>query len=192
MIGQGSGVECQLIERARQGDTASYGELVRRHQEAAFRVAYLVTGDAAEAEDVAQEAFVRAYRSLDRFRTGSPFRPWLLKIVTNEARTRNRTLRRRLRLERRVFSAEEPARTSVSPEAELIARERFAEIDTLLAEMKEMDRIVLTYRYILDMPIQEMAVVLDCAESTVRTRISRALDRLRGTMAEQTEESHRG
>ena len=186
-------MECQLIERARHGDVASYGELVRRHQALAFRVADLVSGDAAEAEDVAQEAFVRAYRSLDQFRPGSPFRPWLLKIVTNEALTRRRSLRRRLRLERRVFDAEQPTRTAESPEAELLARERFAEVDALLAELKEMDRLVLTYRYVLDMPANEIAEALDCPESTVRTRISRALARLRTKLtAQQTEESHRG
>jgi len=185
-------VECELIERARHGDTASYGELVRRYQSIAFRVAYLVTGDAAEAEDVTQEAFVRAYRSLDSFRSGSPFRPWLLKIVTNEALTRMRSVRRRLHLERRVFDAESPGRTVASPEAELLARERFAELEVALAEMKDMDRIVLTYHYVLDMPIDEMAAVLDCTESTVRTRISRALSRLRTKLIEQTEESRRG
>lgn len=185
-------MECELIERARHGDTTSYGELVRRYQSIAFRVAYLVTNDATEAEDVTQEAFVRAYRSLDSFRPGSPFRPWLLKIVTNEALTRKRSVRRRLRLERWVFDAEPPGRAVASPEAELLARERFAELETVLEKLKDMDRIVLTYRYVLDMPIDEMAVVLDCAESTVRTRISRALARLRTKLIEQTEESHRG
>lgn len=184
-------MECQLIERARNGDTASYGELVRRHQSVAFRVAYLVSRDAAEAEDVTQEAFVRAFHALDGFRSGSPFRPWLLKIVTNEALSRRRSLRRRLQRERRAFNAELQVSMADSPEAELLARERFAEIDALLSELKEMDRLVLTYRYVLDMPVDEIAVALDCPESTVRTRISRALGRLRTKMTERTEESHR-
>lgn len=185
-------MDCELIERARHGDTASYGELVRRYQTHAFRAAYLVTGDAAEAEDVAQEAFVRAFRSLDRFKPDLPFRPWLLRIVTNEALSRQRSARRRLRLERRVFESEPEARQVDSPEVELMAGERRAELAAALAAMKDMDRVVLTYRYILDMPVDEMAEILDCPESTVRTRISRALTRMREQMIAQTEESRRG
>jgi RNA polymerase sigma-70 factor (ECF subfamily) len=182
-------VDCELIERARHGDVAGYGELVRRYQTLAFRAAYLVTGDAAEAEDVTQEAFVRAFRSLESFRSGSPFRPWLLRIVTNEALSRRRSAQRRVRLERRVFEAEPGDRQAGSPEAELIAGERRQELASLLAGMKDKDRIVLTYRYVLDMPVDEMAQALDCPESTVRTRISRALARLREQLIEQTEES---
>ena len=74
-----------LIERARQGDQAAYGELVRDHQEIAFRVAFLITRSAPDAEDVTQEAFIKAWRALGRFRTDAPFRPWLLRIVANEA-----------------------------------------------------------------------------------------------------------
>jgi RNA polymerase sigma-70 factor, ECF subfamily len=63
---------------------------MREHEEAAFRTAYLIVGSAADAEDVTQEAFVKAYRALGRFRTGAPFRPWLLRIVGNEARNHRR------------------------------------------------------------------------------------------------------
>jgi hypothetical protein len=76
--------DAKLAERAREGDTAAYEWLVRMHQAVTFRAAYLVTGDASEAEDP-QEAFVKAYRALGRFRPGAPFRPWLLAIVSNEA-----------------------------------------------------------------------------------------------------------
>ena len=69
--------------------------LIRRHQEVAFRAAYAVCGDAAEAEDAAQEAFIKAHAALWRFRTGAPFRPWLLRIAANEARNRRRSAGRR-------------------------------------------------------------------------------------------------
>ncbi len=116
--------EAKLAERAREGDTAAYERLVRMHQAVAFRAAYLVTGDAPEAEDATQEAFVKAYRALGRFRPGAPFRPWLLAIVTNEARNRRRSagcranLTLRAAAEGRVFSA------PVSPEAAVLAAER--------------------------------------------------------------------
>ena len=75
------------------------------HAEVAFRTAYLVVADAAEAEDAAQEAFVKAYRALDRFEEGAPFRPWLLRIVGNTARNRRRARGRRLGLQLRAEAA---------------------------------------------------------------------------------------
>ena len=84
-----------LVERARQGDSGAYADLVQKHQKIAFKVAYLITGDGAEAEDVVQDAFVKAYQSLARFRGGHSFRPWLVKIVTNEAKSRRVSARRR-------------------------------------------------------------------------------------------------
>jgi RNA polymerase sigma-70 factor (ECF subfamily) len=87
-----------LIARSREGDGEAYGMLVARHQQVAFRTAYVVCGDAAEAQDAAQEAFLKAYAALPRFRAGAPFRPWLLRIVANEARNRRRSAGRRAHL----------------------------------------------------------------------------------------------
>src|ERR687890_1317620 len=83
--------ETELVERARAGDAGAYAMLVRGHEEIAFRTAYLITGNAADAEDAAQEGFVKAHRALGRFRAGEPLRPWLLTIVANEARNRRRS-----------------------------------------------------------------------------------------------------
>src|SRR6266487_6615414 len=86
--------ESEAIASARRGDAAAFGTLVERYQEVAFRTSYLIVRDAAAAEDVTQEAFIRAYRKLGSFREGEPFRPWLLRIVTNcglnEVRARSR------------------------------------------------------------------------------------------------------
>ena len=87
--------EEELVERAKRGDDDAYEELVRAYQGIAFRTAYLVAGNAADAEDAAQEGFVKAHRALGRFRRGAPFRPWLLQIVANEARNRRRSAGRR-------------------------------------------------------------------------------------------------
>src|SRR5204863_9243775 len=84
-------------------DPAAYAELVREHQHVAFRAAYLVTGSAAEAEDAAQEGFVKAWLALPQFREGAPFRPWLLAIVVNEARNRRRHAGRQAALALRAF-----------------------------------------------------------------------------------------
>ena len=80
---------------ARRGDGDAYASLVRTHSDIAFRTAMLITQDAAEAEEAAQDAFVKAWRALGRFREGEPFRPWLLTIVANEARNRRRSAGRR-------------------------------------------------------------------------------------------------
>lgn len=95
--------ESELVERARRGEALAYGELVQRHRDAAFRTAYLLTGSAADAEESAQDGFVKAYRALGSFRAGAPFRPWLLRIVANDARNRRRARGRRESLALRLI-----------------------------------------------------------------------------------------
>ena len=75
--------DAELVGLARDGDVRAYEELVGRYRDLAFRTAWLVTRSSAEAEDAAQEAFVKAYYAMPRFRPGSPFKPWLLRIVAN-------------------------------------------------------------------------------------------------------------
>ncbi|MEK7863670.1 MAG: sigma factor, partial [Chloroflexota bacterium] len=91
----------ELVERARQGDQDAYGALVTRYQAVAARTAYVITGNDADAEDAAQEAFVKAFYALGRFREGAPFRPWLLRIVANEAINRRKASGRRPTVARR-------------------------------------------------------------------------------------------
>ena len=94
--------EAELVERARDGDVEAYGELVRAYQGLAGRVAYVVSGSASDAEDAVQEAFVKAYGALNRFRAGAAFRPWLMRIVANEAINRRRSVRRHATLTARA------------------------------------------------------------------------------------------
>ena len=90
--------ERELVLRAQRGDDGAFTELVRAHQEIAFRVAYLITGSSADAEDAVQDGALKAWRALGRFRAGEPWRPWLLSIVANEARNRRRSAGRRAQL----------------------------------------------------------------------------------------------
>ena len=168
-----------LAERARSGDLDAYEDLVRQYQQVAFRTAYLITGDAAEAEDATQEAFVKAFLALGRFRPGAPFRPWLLRIVANEARNRRKAAGRRLNLALRASMARPSGDAAPSPEAAALAAEQQQALLAALDGLREDDRVVLTCRYFLDLSETEMAAVLDCPRGTVKSRLSRALARLR-------------
>jgi len=177
--------EIELAERARDGDIAAYERLVRMHQAVAFRAAYLVTGDAPEAEDATQEAFIKAYRALDRFRPGAPFRPWLLTIVTNEARNRRRSAGRRAKLGFQVAAEGPVAAAPVSPEAAVVAAERREELLASVGELGEGERLAISYRYFLGLSEEETATALGCARGTVKSRLSRAIARLRKAMVRE-------
>lgn len=171
-----------LVERARQGDVGAYEELVKRYQRLALRVAYLITRDQGEAEDATQEAFVKAYRALGRFRAGSPFRPWVLTIVSNEARNRRTSTSRRAALAMRAEEARPSGSAAPSPEVAALAHESRAEILAAMSSLDDKDRLVLAYRYFLDMSEADMAAVLGVARGTVKSRISRAQARLKGQL----------
>ncbi len=173
--------DAKLVERAKGGDAAAYERLVRGQQEVAFRTAYLITGDASEAEDATQEAFVKAYRSLWRFRPGAPFRPWLLSIVANEAKNRSKAVGRRARLALRAATEAPVGDASSSP----VAAELRAELLLALEALREADRLAIACRYFLGLSEEETAAALGCARGTVKSRLSRAVGRLRETMTEE-------
>ena len=172
----------ELVGRARAGDAGAYEELVLRYQELAFRTAYLITGQAAEAEDAAQEAFVKAFRALGRFRPDAPFRPWLLQIVANEARNRRKAAARRAALALRAAEGPVSGDAAPSPEAAALAAEQRTLLLRAVDGLREEDRRVVACRYFLDLSEAEMAAVLGCARGTVKSRLSRALDRLRESL----------
>jgi RNA polymerase sigma factor (sigma-70 family) len=174
--------DAELIERARHGDVASYEELVRRYQEVAARVAYLAAGSAADAEDAVQEAFVKAYRALPRFRQEAPFRPWLLKIVANEARNRRRAAGRRARLALRLAEDRPSGDAAPSPEVAVLDREERELLVEAVNRLGERDRMVISYRYFMDLSEREMAEALGVPPGTVKSRLARALRRLRESL----------
>ena len=172
--------DAELVEQARHGDADAYGELVRRYQDVAARVAYLVTGADADVEDVVQEAFVRAYRALGRFRAGAPFRPWILRIVANEARNRRRSAGRRARLTLRVADDRDPSGDAApSPEDAVVSAEERAVLMEAMSRLREDDQMVLGYRFLVGLSEHETAEALGVRPGTVKSRTSRALTRLR-------------
>ncbi|HZA26609.1 MAG TPA: RNA polymerase sigma factor [Actinomycetota bacterium] len=176
--------ETELVERARNGDVHAYEELVRRYQEAAVRLAYPIVGAPGEAEDAVQDALVKAYYALGRFRPGMPFRPWILRIVTNEARNRRKAAGRRAHLALRVTQDRPSGDAVPSPEASVLEDERRRTLLEAVNRMAEKDRVVIAYRYFLEMSEEEMAESLGWARGTVKSRLSRAMRRLRGILSE--------
>ena len=150
-----------------------------RHQGAATRLAAVI-GGSADAEDIAQEAFVKAYRALDRFRDGAAFSPWLMRIVANEARNHRRSSGRRARLALRALPAGDYWRT---PEDEVVGAQRRATLLDAVDGLPDRDRLVLSCRFLLGLSEAETAAALDCAAGTVKSRTSRALERLRARLA---------
>ncbi len=167
-----------LLTRAREGDVRAYEELVQRHQRTAFRVAWLITRSAPDAEEAAQDGFVKAYRNLGRFRDRAPFRPWLLKIVANEARNRRVAAERRQRLVLRV-GEELPAGVARAAEVEALAAGEREELLAAVARLGERDRLVIGARFFLGLNEAETAAALGVRRGTVKSRLSRALERLR-------------
>jgi RNA polymerase sigma-70 factor (ECF subfamily) len=168
--------EGELVALAQAGDGDAYASLVRTHQDVAFRTAMLITQDAAEAEEAAQDGFVKAWRALERFRTGEPLRPWLLTIVANEARNRRRSAGRRSAL---ALRAVVPDREDRSAEAQVIASESRGALLEALSRLRPDDRLVLGCRYLLELSEAETAAALGVPAGTVKSRTARALARLR-------------
>ena len=170
--------EAEAVREARSGDSEAYALLVGLHQEVAFRAAYLVVREAAAAEDVVQEAFVRAFRELGRFRDGEPFRPWLLRIVTNLALNEVRARGRKQGLLQR-FGALRRDEEEPDPETPLVENERAAGVWSAINRLGQDDRLVLYLRYFLELDEREMARVIDRPAGTVKSRLHRASARLR-------------
>ena len=168
--------EQRLIAAAKAGDQNAYAKLLERHQAVAFRAACLITGSAAEAEDATQEACVKAWLALRRFRPDAPFRPWLVRIAINEARNRRRGAGRRATLVLRVSPS--AAESAPSAETEALAGEERARLASAVGLLREDDQLVIAARYFLGLSEAETATALGLRRGTVKSRLSRALGRL--------------
>jgi RNA polymerase sigma-70 factor (ECF subfamily) len=170
--------EERLVTRAKGGDQQAYARLLARHQAVAFRAAYLVTGSAAEAEDATQEACVKAWLALGRFRPGAPFRPWLIQIAVNEARNRRRAAGRRAGLVLRLNPGLTEPDSVPSAESEALAEEEREQLAAGVARLREDDQLIIAARYFLGLSEAETAIALRLRRGTVKSRLSRALGRL--------------
>ncbi|HEV8248656.1 MAG TPA: RNA polymerase sigma factor [Gaiellaceae bacterium] len=161
------------VRGAQNGSAEDVESLFRAYWPRAYRAAYLVAHDAAAAEDIAQEAFLAAIRSLDRFDRRRPFGPWLHRIVVNRAIDWARA--RRLRAEAEL-AADLPAPEAPVRESQAVLR--------ALAALPPDHRAVIVLRHLLEYTPGEIAELLDLPRGTVNSRLRRGLDRL----AEELEE----
>jgi RNA polymerase sigma-70 factor, ECF subfamily len=172
--------ESTLVRHAANGDAAAWEPLVLAHQEAVFRLSYLLLGDPDDAEDIAQETFLRAWNHLKRFDVTRPLRPWLLSIASNLASNRRRSAGRYLAALTRAFRSE-PASSSGAEEKSaqhMEAGDLWKAVQTLSTP----DQQIIYLRYFLELSVTETSQALDVPEGTVKSRLSRALERLRGVI----------
>ena len=172
--------ESALIQLAVQQDEQAWETLIRAHQQAVFRLAYLFTGDPDEAEDVTQETFIRAFHFIDRFDPSRAFQPWILSIAANLARNRLRGFKRYLAaLQGLARRQPDPGlRQPPDPAAAEDAQEAWRSALKLSPD----DQQVLYLRYFLELTEQETSAVLGIPPGTVKSRLHRALDRLRARL----------
>ena len=178
--------EPEFLERAKGGDHEAYASLIQPYERLAFRVAVAITGRDADAEEAMQNGLVKAYRSLERFRAGAAFKPWLVRIVVNEAHNVVRDRRRHDRLGERAAARREAA--GEGADEAVIARE---EVDTVLAalgRLSEPDRLVLALRYFAEMPDAEAAKLADASTEAYRVRLVRGRRRLQALLEEDVDE----
>ncbi|MFJ8295997.1 RNA polymerase sigma factor [Streptomyces sp. NPDC094447] len=185
--------EAAVIARVRAGEPEAYAALVRAHTAVALRAA-VACGAGAEAEDVVQQAFFKAYRSLGRFEEGSAFRPWLLRIVVNETRNTVRSAGRQRAVAGReadLLGGEPRIPESADPAVAAVERERSRRLLDALDALSEDHRQVVIHRYLLELDETETAAALGWPRGTVKSRLSRALKKLGlllgGSLAEGSE-----
>jgi RNA polymerase sigma-70 factor (ECF subfamily) len=170
-------VQPDVIERALQGDETAFRLLVDEHREAVFRLAYLLLGDADDAEDVAQETFIRALRYLHRYDSKRALRPWLLSITANLARNRRRSLGRYWAALQRL--AGQTSAESTAPEMLSMQALESHALWQAVRRLTHTEQEVIFLRYFLELSVAEAAEALGVQPGTVKSRLHRALKRLR-------------
>ena len=181
-----------LVAHCQGGNARAFDDLVRRHQVRAINVAWQLLGNREDAVEVAQDAFVRIYRSLDGFRGECEFTTWLHQIVVNLAHNKHRWWRRRGRAETETLDGDrQVAAPTVAPDAAAAQQEFARTLSTRIAALPLAFREVLVLRNVEDLSYEEIAVVLRCSLGTVKSRIARAREALRKSMDDDELPKHK-
>jgi RNA polymerase sigma factor (sigma-70 family) len=179
--------EQAAVEQVRDGDHDAYAVLVRMHVASAYRAATLF-GPAAEVEDVVQTAFLKAFSSMSRFEHGAAFRPWLMRIVINEAKNAARSAGRRRSAANRLAGLG-PGTPGTDPVDSTLSEERRRELLAAVQTLPAAQQQVIACRFFLDLDERETAAALGLPVGTVKSRLHRALRRLRARLGPEHEEA---
>jgi len=183
------GDEAALVVSAQSGDEAAFAEIVRRYQRAVYRVAYALTRNASDADDLAQETFVRAYQALGRFRVGEPLYPWLSRIAVNLTYSLFRSRRRRPEVSiEPLMEAGQQWAAGDDPAAETADRERSELVEQSFSCLSPEHQTILVLRVVQDLSYEEIAQALQIPLGTVMSRLSRARAELKARLEARTEE----
>jgi RNA polymerase sigma-70 factor (ECF subfamily) len=174
--------EAEIVARAQAGDSGAFEMLVVEHQAYVFNLAYRVLGNEQEAEDTAQEAFVRAWQSLPKFRAQARFGTWMYRIVTNLCYNRLPRLRRELSAIGEDEIEDHPDPQTGKPGDGLEAAERRAWLHRQIEALPEAYRLLVTLRYQRNLPYEEIASITSLPMGTVKTGLFRAKERLRSAL----------
>jgi len=175
-----SELEQGLVRRVHEGDAAAFEELLAAHRASAFRVATVVLGSAHGADDVVQDASVRAWRSMSGVDAERGFRSWYLHVVANTARNDRRSRGRRAALALRLEA--QPGRDAADPEEHAVTDADRRRVIDAMNRLDRDDRLVIALRHFEQLSENEMADVLGCPNGTVKSRLSRAMSRLRAQL----------
>jgi RNA polymerase sigma-70 factor (ECF subfamily) len=173
--------EAFVLARARKGDASAFEELVRRHQRRVYAVALRIVRAHDVADDVAQEAFVRAWRALDRFEAGRPFAPWICRIAANLAINHVRSPR--AREDALPEGHHETPAADPSPLGAVLDEEAARVLDAAVAKLPLEQRAVFVLRTVEDMPYEAIAEALSLSPGTVMSRLFRAREKLARALA---------
>ncbi len=179
-----------LIASAQGGDQAAFAEIVRRYQRAVVRVAWALTRNASDADDLAQETFVRAWGAIGRFEKGQPLYPWLARIATNQAFSLFRTRKRRPETPiEPLLEAGQQWGVEDDPADHAARNEHHAKLRACFAELAPEHQAVLALRVVQDLSYDEIAHALGIPAGTVMSRLSRARAELKQRMQEGSDPS---
>lgn len=172
----------QVVDRVRGGEPRLFAELVARHQDAVYATSLRLLGDAADAEDTAQEAFLKAFRGLAGFRGDAKFSTWLYRITVNLCADHARRSRRPDRRARTIDDAGEIPDGRMDPEGGLLADEERKAVERAVMGLEERYRSVVVLHYYQKLSYEEIATVLGMPLKTVETRLYRARRMLRNVL----------
>jgi RNA polymerase sigma-70 factor (ECF subfamily) len=178
--------DAELVVRTRTGEPDAFGVLVSRYYDAAWRFAYHMLGERADADDVVQDTFLRAYLAIGRYDERDQFRGWLFRILTNQCRN---FITSRGRRTRRFVQDEQAIESAPSPSVALQAQVEDALLLRALAQLDPLQREALLLKYAEGMEYTEMSAMTGVGESALKMRVKRGSERLRTLLADTGDRS---